>query len=130
MKSLVELSAKFLQYRLKDHGLTMSSVGNGNLEISVFRSVPVFVEVDGIQEAHGISFQCPACSELGEDHKIIRWSQNLDAPNFATPSGRWKIVGTNLNDLSMYVEEEPAHWFQPKIECKWDGKVIDGFAER
>lgn len=128
MKTLVELNAKFLQYDLKEHGITLE--GLIDLNISVFRTLPVHTPVDRIELAHGISFQCPNCFERGENHEIVRWSKSLDAPDFADPTGRWKMVGTNLNDLSMYVEQEPKHWLQLTMECKWDGKVIDGFAEK
>lgn len=128
MKSLVELNAKFLQYSLRESGITMSSLVGG-LEVSVYRSIPVHVPVNTMEEAHGISFQCPNCFELGEDHEVVRWSKDL-APEYASPTGRWKMKGTNLNDLSLYLETEEKHWLRLPIVCKWDGNVVDGFAEK
>lgn len=129
MKSLVELNAKFLQYHLKEDGITMEGL-RPNLNISAFRSIPVHVPVETLSEAHGISFQCPHCFERGEDHEIVRWSQALDAPDFASPSGRWKISGTSFNDLSMYVETEEKPWLRLTLDCSWNGKVVDGFAHK
>lgn len=58
--------------------------------------------VETIDQAHGLRFECPVCGE----HGIICWSRTAGTPDDRDPGpGRWRLVGTSLDDLSLM--EEP-----------------------
>lgn len=59
---------------------------------------------DSIGEADGIRFLCPKCfKENGGPvgtHSVICWKPSVPQTTFPTP-GRWNLVGTGYNDLSL-----------------------------
>lgn len=56
------------------------------------------VPVTLLAEAGGIMFECPVC----RDHKILCWFRDRGIPDSTAPKpGRWKAIGTDLNDLTL-----------------------------
>ena len=57
-----------------------------------------------IADAEGVSFLCPTCFESNGGsvgtHGIICWSPNVPQ-TFAPTPGRWELVGTSMDDLSL-----------------------------
>lgn len=110
-RSLRELEANFLRFDDKTH----------------------FHWVDTIGEASGIEFLCPLCFERNGGpagtHAVICWSRSRGVPDDAHPGpGRWRLVGTSIDDLSLM--EEPGQTRSVALlgGCAWHGFVTDGMA--
>jgi hypothetical protein len=62
------------------------------------------VYVDTPQEADGITFMCPKCFEQNKGsvgtHWVLCWSPKVP-PDIDPKPGRWNLVGTNYEDLSL-----------------------------
>ena len=61
--------------------------------------------VETIEEADGVMFACPICftnkgNTLVGAHSIICWEPSVPAEVHPKP-GRWNLVGTNFEDLSL-----------------------------
>ena len=88
--------------------------------------------VDRIEDAQGIKFLCPKCFTANHGpintHGVICWSRSRGVPDDAKPyPGRWRLVGTSYEDLSLM--EEPGHTRSVQLTgegCKWHGFVTDG----
>lgn len=81
---LVELEATFLQ--IKEPGR-------------------LYQEVNNITDAHGIQFLCPVCfvkngGSVGT-HSVICWDPRGVSPDETPGPGRWEMVGTCLDDLTL-----------------------------
>lgn len=81
--------------------------------------------VDGVAEAQGVMFLCPACfaSNNGKvgTHMVLCWFQERGVPDTEKPGpGRWAISGANFLDLTL----------SPSIQliggCNWHGFVEGG----
>lgn len=63
-----------------------------------------YLEVDNISLASGIRFLCPVCFAKNKGaigtHSIICWDPSVPQTTSPTP-GRWNLVGTGFNDLSL-----------------------------
>ena len=68
-------------------------------------------------EAQGIFFECPRCPS---GHGVLVWFDGRDVPAAMTPTPRWKMSGTGLDDLTL----------QPSIllaqPCGWHGFITNG----
>lgn len=104
-----------------------------------------FVEIDNLDAAQGVMFQCPKCAqgkEIDEEeyedgsrkrmvrgaHYVICWFKNprraRQVPDVADPKpGRWVAWGTNIADLTL----TPSVHLSGK-GCGWHGFVRDGIA--
>lgn len=83
--------------------------------------------VERVEEADGIMFVCPKCLEAnGGDrrgvHSIICWEPNVPLTRSPGP-GRWSLVGTSLDDLSL-VAGSSSIWLTSG--CCWHGYVQRG----
>jgi hypothetical protein len=81
--TLLELEAEFLKW----------------IDDSSFR------RIESIAEADGIIFVCPKCFAANGNkrpgvHSVICWSPSVPQTTRPVP-GRWNLVGTSLNDLSL-----------------------------
>lgn len=56
-------------------------------------------DVDDIIGADGIEFLCPKCIN-DSGHSILCWQPHVD-PNLDPKPGRWNLVGTGCDDLSL-----------------------------
>ena len=84
--------------------------------------------ITDIKEANGIFFCCPLCYLANESsiigtHRIKCWSP--DVPDDAVPGpGRWSIVGTSIDDLSLVANSSSVHLLNG---CGWHGYVQKGW---
>lgn len=110
---LTELEPQFLRYEAMHCGVS-------------------YHEVDTIVEAQGIVFLCPTCFEKNSGpvgtHMVLCWSRSRGVPDNATPGpGRWKLDGTDYNDLSLNADppgEQRSVQFQ--IGCNAHFHVTNG----
>lgn len=76
------------------------------LEAKFLKSVDARVsqEVDLLIEADGVQFLCPKCFRANKGsigtHHIRCWSPEVPQDTPPTP-GRWNMVGTGIDDLSL-----------------------------
>lgn len=101
-----------------------------------------FVRLDGariptvetIAEAQGVRFLCPKCyaqngGKIGT-HSVICWSSSRGVPDDARPGpGRWALVGSSLDDLTLDGEPGKSRSVLLTGGCDWHGFVTDGVAE-
>ena len=92
------------------------------------------VHVDTIGEAHGIGFLCPKCFAENNGpvgtHTVVCWSRSAGTPDDALPGpGRWKLVGTSYEDLSLNVDPpSKARSVMLNGGCAWHGFITNGQA--
>ena len=101
-----------------------------------------FVPVATIAEAQGVQFLCPKCfvakgGPIGT-HGVICWSRSAGVPDSAEPGpGRWRLVGSSLEDLSLMEEPGFSRSVALKCECLepdgkpgagWHGYITNGEA--
>jgi hypothetical protein len=90
-----------------------------------------FVRVESIGEAQGIEFLCPKCftahgGPIGT-HRVICWSRSAGAPDNARPApGRWRLAGTNFDDLTLEAEPGMTRSVLVIGGCAWHGYVTAG----
>lgn len=111
--SLRELEARFYRYERRPDGVY---------------NVPV----DSIDEAQGVSFLCPLCYErrgaVGT-HDVVCWSSSRGVPDDAHPGpGRWRLVGTSIDDLTLDAEPGKSRSVALVGGCAWHGFVTGGKA--
>lgn len=115
MPSLIELKAKFMRVEDRPDGR-------------------VFAPALSIAEAHGVRFLCPKCfvangGAVGT-HQVICWSETSGAPADVAPGpGRWRMVGTSIEDLTLDCEPGRTRSVQLNGGCDWHGFVTNGAAE-
>jgi hypothetical protein len=85
-----------------------------------------FRYVRSLKRANGLLFVCPKClRERGKRagvHSILCWSP--DVPQTVSPTpGRWNLVGTSLDDLSLVAGSSSVLLLSG---CKWHGFITDG----
>jgi hypothetical protein len=90
------------------------------------------VKVDALVDADGLFFLCPKCyATNGGDvgtHAVICWFEDK-VPDDVTPGpGRWKPVGTGLDDLTFVVSKQSNSVMLTGPGCAWHGFVKDGDA--
>lgn len=78
-----------------------------------------YLHVDKVTEADGVTFLCPVCfvkkgGPIGT-HSIMCWQPNVPQSIPPTP-GRWKFVGTGLNDITLVAGSSSV--FLSTAECK------------
>lgn len=104
---LTELDPQFLKHVLDDDGY-------------------YFLMVDALSEADGISFLCPKCylankGRIGT-HSIICWDPSVPE-NLNPKPGRWKMVGTSFQDLSLVAGSSSILLTDG---CRWHGFIREG----
>ena len=89
--------------------------------------VQMLETVETLREAQGVEFLCPKCGE----HNIICWSRSRGVPDNVRPGpGRWQLIGTVLEDLTLAVDPPNAgNSIKVNAGCAWHGFVVNGFAE-
>lgn len=91
-------------------------------------------EVGSISEAQGVRFSCPLCVSRSSDglrgvHDVICWSADRGAPDGLAPGpGRWSLVGTGLNDLTLNGERGKSRSVLLTGGCGWHGFITNGEA--
>ncbi|HBY61083.1 MAG TPA: hypothetical protein DEH78_14770 [Solibacterales bacterium] len=90
-----------------------------------------FSNVDSIEEAQGIRFLCPKCFQANGGrvgtHQVLCWSSSRGVPAHATPGpGRWRLVGTNFEDLTLDCEPGKSRSVLLLGGCAWHGFVTNG----
>jgi hypothetical protein len=109
---LTELQPQFLRYAKGDDGVSLPYV-------------------DRIEDAMGIKFLCPKCfvenkGSVGT-HSVICWSSSRGVPDDARPGpGRWRLVGTGFDDLSLMEEPGKSRSVLLLGGCAWHGFVTNG----
>lgn len=98
----------------------MSSSLVGNLDAHFLRCEPGKGEfyVGSIEEAHGVSFDCPRCPD---GHMIVCWFEGCVVDTRRPGPGRWKPSGTSLTNLTLHPSVN-------NLGCGWHGWVRDGRA--
>lgn len=60
--------------------------------------------VDQIDDAQGVTFQCPACMRARPDgvgvHYVLCWTPRVP-PTWSPGPGRWTMSGTGYDDLTL-----------------------------
>lgn len=87
-------------------------------------------------QAHGVMFLCPKCfaakgGPVGT-HSIICWSRSRGVPERVRPSGRWKLDGTSLDDLTLNGDAVGGGGARSVAligGCAWHGFVTNGAAD-
>lgn len=84
--------------------------------------------VESITEAQGIMFLCPKCFLANKGtvgtHRVICWASDRGVPDDAMPKpGRWKLVGTSFDDLSLVAKSSSVLLMGG---CCWHGFVTKG----
>lgn len=87
-----------------------------------------YLRVDAIAEATGVQFLCPKCFQANNGpvgtHMVICWDPSV--PQSMNPKpGRWKLVGTSLEDLTLVAASSSILLPPP---CAWHGYVTKGDA--
>lgn len=87
-----------------------------------------YMEVDTIAEATGVQFLCPKCFQANKGpigtHMVVCWDPSV--PQTMNPKpGRWKLVGTGLDDLTLVAGSSSILLRAP---CAWHGFVTKGDA--
>lgn len=137
MPSLRDLDAKFLRYEERVETYTIvnhqpelgeTNADVGTHEITGPRAYFPFVEM--INEAQGVEFVCPKCAGTLVEHRVICWSSSRGVPDHAEPKpGRWRLVGTSIEDLTLEAEPGMSRSVQVIGGCAWHGFVTNGVAE-
>lgn len=89
-------------------------------------------EVASIDEATGVTFLCPKCMAASLDgrrgvHGVICWSENRGTPADYQPGpGRWALVGTSLDDLTLDGENGRTRSVLLLGGCNWHGYITNG----
>lgn len=115
MTSLIELEATFLRVEKREAG-------------GVYH-----VRVEAIERAQGVMFLCPKCfakngGKVGT-HAVICWSSSRGVPPEVSPGpGRWMLVGTGLDDLTLDGDDGKSRSVQLSGGCEWHGFVTCGEA--
>lgn len=128
---LIELQPRFLRYekRLDTWTEVDRQPGPGETAATVPHHVVTAMRAfwpfaDGIEDAMGIEFLCPKCfvangGPVGT-HAVICWSSSRGVP------GRWRLVGTGFNDLSLMEEPGKSRSVLLLGGCAWHGFVTNG----
>lgn len=87
--------------------------------------------VEKIEDAQGVEFLCPVCFKANGGpagtHAVICWSSSRGIPDDVRPApGRWRLVGTGLNDLSLMEEPGKTRSVQVLGDCKAHFYVTNG----
>lgn len=80
--------------------------------------------VGGIEDAHGVQFQCPKCLST-DGHFIICWSRAAPAAMRPGP-GRWILIGTSLEDLTLNAYPGTTRSVALIGGCAWHGYITNG----
>lgn len=87
-----------------------------------------YLRVDTIAEATGVQFLCPKCFQANKGpigtHMVICWDPSVPQSMGPRP-GRWKLVGTSLEDLTLIAGSSSILLSGP---CAWHGYVTNGDA--
>lgn len=84
-----------------------------------------FDETAAIADAQGVMFDCPKCGA----HSVLCWSRSRGVPDDVQPGpGRWRLVGTSLDDLTLDAEPGKSRSVRLTGACGWHGFVTDGEA--
>jgi hypothetical protein len=98
---LSELEPQFLRREERIEEWTRRKEDGTDEQVTGPREYQVFVE---LQDADGISFLCPKCFEQNKGsigtHSVLCWTPKVP-PNVDPKPGRWNLVGTSYEDLSL-----------------------------
>ena len=85
--------------------------------------------VDTIEEAHGILFLCPQCYQTNGGavgtHRVICWGPDV-SQDFEPKPGRWKLIGTGMDDLTLIGAHGGSNSVLQLSGCKADFFVEQG----
>jgi len=97
----------------------------GSPTVQVVRPVTYLNRVEKVEEAQGLEFNCPRCSNGHSIHVAFRDRGVLDHHGSRDSSGnptRWAVSGTSLEDLTL----------SPSVDCTisnpncWHGHITNG----
>lgn len=116
MYKLTDLRARFIRYERTPEGQVTHR------------------KVDSIEDAQGVMFLCPKCwrdnnGPVGT-HMVICWDGARGVPEDAFPHpGRWKLVGTCIDDLTLEAHPPKTRSVLLTAGCKWHGFLTNGMAD-
>lgn len=93
------------------------------------------VIVPSVDQAQGVRFLCPVCflrngRKRPGAHSVICWSSSAGVPEITRPGpGRWRLVGTTLDDLRLMEEPGKSRSVLLLGGCAWHGFVTAGNIE-
>ena len=139
---LIDLEPEFFRYVREENVPQRRHKDNGYLDDPAHKHTPECFEdyvgpriihrrVETIEEAQGVQFLCPLCfiakgGRVG-CHRVMCWSRSRGVPDDANPGpGRWKLVGTGFEDLSLMEEEGQSRSVLLIGGCAWHGFVTHG----
>jgi hypothetical protein len=118
---LLDLEPKFLRWALETAPASLGrKLPDGTTQWGGFDS-DTFHCAASLQEADGIEFDCPLCS----DHRLHVYFQGRNVPphlgkDSAGNTARWSASGTGFEDLTL----QPS--ILVKYPCGWHGFVTNG----
>jgi hypothetical protein len=83
-----------------------------------------WVVVNSIQEAQGISFDCPVCRNHGVSVSFVDDTLPSRYGTYEKKTGkpmRWKVTGTGLHDMTIIGEVDVEH-----VKHCWHGHIRNG----
>lgn len=100
---LTELEPSFRKIERRPNTWTIRKEDGSDEQVSGLRLY--FVEVHTVEEADGIMFLCPLCFKNNNGpvgtHGIDCWRPKIPLDKDLAGPGRWELVGTNFDNLSL-----------------------------
>lgn len=129
---LVELEPELKRVERRPDTWTIRKDDGSSEQVSGLRTY--YVPVATIAEADGIWFLCPKCfrdhgnSNVGT-HWVACWRPKMPQADYLTGPGRWELVGTDFNNLSLVANPTSvqieggcnAHFTVSNGEIIWNG---------
>ncbi len=126
---LIELEPRFVRWEERED--TWTEVQPDGHGIAMHGPRVFFPFVERIEQAQGVKFLCPKCFAANKGpvgtHAVICWSSSRGVPAKAFPGpGRWRLVGTGFQDLTLDVEPGKSRSVLLIGGCAWHGFVTNG----
>lgn len=98
---LIDLEPELIKREIR------ACAGPGTLDcstVSPHNSHEYHIQIETVDEADGIIFLCPKCFTTNNGsvgtHYVLCWRPRIP-PDIAPKPGRWELLGTSINDLSL-----------------------------
>jgi hypothetical protein len=110
---LVDLQPKWLRYWTNDFG-----------DRDGHEHVPT------MQEANGLRFYCPQCTEINKGftgtHQVLLWRAECGVPEDVFPQGHRVFVGTSFKNLTVDAPVGKSRSILLLGGCQWHGHIDNG----